>query len=166
LLNPKHEENPMPMPKTHVFETGLRWNGGAQGTVSSLGVPSISISSPIAFGGTGDDWTPEQLLVASAESCILLTFLAHARLRRLAPASYESHTTGTLAPDGEGRVRFVELVIHPRVTVRTPDEAAAVRETFERMAGKCFIGSSLKSEPRIEPEITVAPEEARPADVW
>ena len=47
-------------------------------------VPLMRSASPAEFGGPGDRWSPETLLVASLGDCLILTFHAIARASKLA----------------------------------------------------------------------------------
>jgi len=56
----------------------------------------LSSASPAEFGGPGDRWSPETLLVAAIGDCLILTFRAIARGSGLAWTSFECHVTGRL----------------------------------------------------------------------
>jgi organic hydroperoxide reductase OsmC/OhrA len=45
-----------------------------------VNVPTLSTATPEEFGGPGDAWSPELLLLGAVESCFLFTFraVAHA----------------------------------------------------------------------------------------
>ena len=65
--------------KTFRYETGLVWQWGRRAVVSAAGKPSIEVSSPPEFKGDPGMWTPEDLLVAAVNACVLQTFLAYAK---------------------------------------------------------------------------------------
>ena len=51
--------------------------------VTSPGLESLETAGPAEFGGPGDLWSPETLLVAAVADCFILGFRAIARAARL-----------------------------------------------------------------------------------
>ena len=51
--------------------------------VGSPGLVSIPSAGPAEFGGPGDLWSPETLLVAAVADCFVLSFRAIARKAKL-----------------------------------------------------------------------------------
>jgi organic hydroperoxide reductase OsmC/OhrA len=47
--------------------------------LSAAGRPNIVVGSPPEFKGEPDIWAPEELLVGSLNTCMMLTFLALAQ---------------------------------------------------------------------------------------
>ena len=45
-------------------------------TVSSPGAPEIATETPEQYGGPGDQWSPETMLVAAVADCFVLSFRA------------------------------------------------------------------------------------------
>ena len=60
----------------HLYEVTLKDGPGGYVTVSAGGPPELRMAPPVEFDGPGDAWSPEQLLVASVESCFLFTLRA------------------------------------------------------------------------------------------
>jgi organic hydroperoxide reductase OsmC/OhrA len=60
-----------PLPHTYT----VRISGGPAGhaALSSAGVPDLRTEAPLDFGGPGDAWSPEQMLLGAVEACFLLT---------------------------------------------------------------------------------------------
>ncbi|HSP78912.1 MAG TPA: OsmC family protein [Myxococcaceae bacterium] len=143
--------------KIFEYQTNVKWTGALSGELSSSGLSSIPFGAPVDFGGTGGQWTPEQMLVASVEACTLMTFLAYAGRRGVKLVAYGSSARATLGRDTDGVMRFTSLVIQPVVRVEDEDSATAARELLAGIARKCFVGSSLIHEPRIEATVEVAP---------
>ena len=56
-------------------------------TLSSDGLESVTSAPPEAFGGPGDLWSPETLLVAAVADCFILSFRAIARASAFSGAS-------------------------------------------------------------------------------
>src|SRR5262245_25270075 len=65
--------------------------GAADGAVELQGdrLPVLRSASPSQFGGPGNLWSPETLLVAALADCFILTFRAIARASKLSWLSLE-----------------------------------------------------------------------------
>ena len=112
----------------------------------------ISLSGDPAFGGNRDLLNPEQLLVAAASSCQLLSFLAYAARARIDIVSYVDEAEAVM-PEDDKPMRITEIVLRPRIVVRGEADEERVRHFVERAHEACFIANSLRSEITIEPRI-------------
>jgi organic hydroperoxide reductase OsmC/OhrA len=123
-------------------------------TLTSNGLSSISSAPPIEFGGPGDVWSPETLLVAAVADCFVLTFRGLARASKLSWISLRCEVDGTL--DRVERVlQFTEF--HVRASLRVP---ADVRENdarliMERAEQSCLIRNSLKGNSHLEADVVI-----------
>jgi peroxiredoxin-like protein len=140
--------------RSFSFESRLVWNGGRRASASIEGKPEILISSPPEFKGEPACWSPEDMLVAAASACLLMTFLAYARREELEPTSYESSATGTLE-FADGRYRFTQVILRPRLTFRTEEDAEIAQVILEEAHRDCIITNSVTASVKLEPEIFV-----------
>lgn len=62
--------------KTFRYRARTNWTSERRGTLSASGKPHIVVGSPPEFKGQPDVWAPEELLVGSVNTCLMLTFLA------------------------------------------------------------------------------------------
>lgn len=145
-----------PRTKSWTYETNLNWTQELEGALASSGLPGLGFGSPPEFGGKPGLWGPETLLLGAAESCTLLTFLALSRRKGVQCSAYRSSAVGTLAADAEGVIRFTEIIVRPVVQVKSEADAEIVKAIFQDVPKRCFIGCSLKTEPRIELTVEVA----------
>ena len=58
--------------------------------LDSAALPSIRSAPPEEFGGPGDRWSPETLLVAAVADCFVLTFRGIAGFSRLVTQSLKA----------------------------------------------------------------------------
>jgi peroxiredoxin-like protein len=128
--------------------------GGPEGyaTLSSAGVPDLRSAPPEDFGGPGDAWSPEQLLLAAVESCFLLTFRAVAQASGLAWASMSVEAEGVV-DRANGVTRFTEIVLRPRVALPAGADWVRVQRALEKAERACLVSSSLATPIRLELEI-------------
>lgn len=143
------------MGKQHRYQLTVEWTGNrGEGTasyrsydrdsqVSAEHVEPIAGSSDPHFRGNPSRWNPEQLLLAAASQCHLLSYLHQAAVNGVVVTKYVDHPTGVLTEDGNGGGTFTDITLHPVVTVA---EQAMV-ETAERLHADanrtCFIANSL-----------------------
>jgi organic hydroperoxide reductase OsmC/OhrA len=128
----------------------------AAGDVSLSGerLPGVTSAPPVEFGGPGDRWSPETLLVGAVADCYVLTFRAIARIARLQWVSLACEATGTL--DRVDRVtQFTAFVVRATLEVPAgvdPDEG---RRLMARAEQACLVSNSLKAGCRFEADVRV-----------
>ena len=123
--------------------------------LSSPGLGAIESAGPAEFGGPGDLWSPETLLVAAVADCLVLSFKAIARAGRLEWTSISCEVEGVL-DRVDGVTRFTEFTEH--VTLKLPaggDEAKA-RRFLDRAEKTCLITNSLIADAHLEVELKFA----------
>ena len=124
-------------------------------TLGSEGVADIVSAPPREFGGPGDKWSPESLLVAAVADCFVLTFRAIARASKISWQSLSCEVTGTLERS-DGVTRFTRFAV--RATVHVPadaNEERAVRCLQKAEAG-CLITNSLSGTTHLEASVVRA----------
>jgi organic hydroperoxide reductase OsmC/OhrA len=123
----------------------------------------LTLSSDPAFLGDPARLNPEELLLAAAVSCQLLSFLAVAARARLDVIAYDDDAEAEM-PEDDRPVRITRIVLRPRITVAVHGGAdvearakldARIRHLVGVAHRECYIASSLRSEMVIEPRITV-----------
>ena len=118
-------------------------------------LPQLVSAPPAQFGGPGDQWSPEHLLVASVADCFILTFRAVARASKLAWSNLETSAEGVL--ERVDRVtRFTTFTISATLTVPTGTNIDKARQLLEKAEAACLITNSLSGETHLETEIIVA----------
>jgi organic hydroperoxide reductase OsmC/OhrA len=138
--------------KSFVFHTHLSKTSKETGLLSSGSRPMISVSSPPEFGGPPWTWTPEDMFVAAAETCLMTTFMFLASKHDLGIDSYRSQAEGLLE-NQEGGLRFTNITIKPSITVASGDFELA-KKTLDDAHGMCLIARSIVADVEIDPVIT------------
>ncbi|HJS96148.1 MAG TPA: OsmC family protein [Solirubrobacteraceae bacterium] len=159
------------MSHVHRYQCRLDWSGStaegydAYDRTHRVSCPpagtELTLSSDPAFGGNPDLLNPEQLLVAAASSCQMLSFLAYAARARIDVVSYVDEA-GAVMPEDDKPMRITEIVLRPRIVVAGDADEERVRHFIERAHAACFIANSLTSEITIEPQISTG--HSRPHD--
>jgi organic hydroperoxide reductase OsmC/OhrA len=142
--------------KSFRYKASTAWSSARRGTLSASGKPNIVVGSPPEFKGEPDIWAPEELLVGSVNTCMMLTFLTLAQAKGLTPVGYESEAGGLLE-NIEGRYCITEVTVRPRVSLKGTADLERAREIMESVEAQCFISNSIKSKVTLTAEFVVAP---------
>ena len=141
-------------PLPHRYTVRIAGGPLGRATLASAGVPDLDTAAPADFGGPGDAWSPEQLLLASVEACFLLTFRAIAQASRIEFASLAIDAEG-IVDRANGGMRFTEIVLRPRLTLPAAADTARVRRALEKAEASCLVAASLSTPVRLEVDIAV-----------
>src|SRR5712692_11920041 len=142
-------------PLPHHYD--VRLTGGPTGyaTLSVQGAPDLRSAPPADFDGPGDAWSPEHLLMAAVESCLLFTLRSVATASKLEFESLEVSGEGTVDRK-EGATRFTEIVLHARLKLAAGADRGKAIRVLEKSEKACLISASLSTPIRLEPEIVFA----------
>jgi organic hydroperoxide reductase OsmC/OhrA len=126
----------------HRYEVSASAAPEGEVTLASAGLAAIASAPPVEFGGPGNRWSPETLLVAAVADCFTLSFRALATASKLAWTSLAVSASGTL-DKVERTTRFTRIDV--RATLRVPAgvDAARAQRLLERAEQICFISNSL-----------------------
>ena len=141
--------------KSFRYRTRTTWNSARRGILSAAGKPNILVGSPPEFKGEPDNWAPEELFVASLNTCMMLTFLTLAQARGVSVLGYATDVEGVLE-NVEGKYRITEVAVQPRVTLNSRAELESARKAMEAVESHCFIANSINGRVILIPEFVVA----------
>jgi organic hydroperoxide reductase OsmC/OhrA len=151
------------MAREHHYEARLIWTGATQGPTSSYeaysrdyraevaGKPPIEGSSDPAFRGDASRYDPENLLVVSLSACHMLSYLHLCASAGIEVVAYEDRPRGTMAIK-DRKMRFVDVLLEPRVTIGKGDRDKAIA-LHEEAHAQCFIASSVNFPVRHQPTV-------------
>lgn len=139
-------------PKMYLYHTSVKWTEQRKGLITCSGKPNVQVATPPEFKGHEGIWSPEDLFVASANICLMTTFLAVAEKAGLAFSSYESAAEGRLELV-EGKFQFTEITLKPTITLKAGADAAKAKELIEKAEANCLISNSMKARVHLEAAI-------------
>jgi len=145
--------------KSFHYKAKTTWNSGRSGTLSAAGKPDVIVGSPPEFKGDPSFWAPEELLVASVNTCMMLTFLTLAQAKGLTPVTYESDAEGLLE-HVEGKYQMTKVAVRPRVSLKNQLELERARAIMDGVEAQCFISNSIKSNVTLTADFVVAPSQS------
>ena len=131
--------------KQFTYRNSLRWLGEKRGLLSCPSKPDIEVATPPEFKGHPGIWTPEELFVASINTCIMTTFLYYANKEGLEFLSYQSDAEGILERI-DNKFMFSQIVVKPRISVNSDSEVQKIKNLIEFSKQHCLISNSIKSE--------------------
>ena len=131
---------------------------GPDGDVSLIGdgLDPISSAPPVEFGGPGNRWSPETLLVAAVGDCFVLSFRAIARASKLPWTSLKCEVEGTLER-GEGRTKFTDFVVRAELHVPQGTNEERAHRILQKAEDSCLITNSLSSTTHLNAVVLVTP---------
>ena len=136
--------------KSYRYTVAVRWTGEKKGALTTAGKPPVEVATPPEFKGHEGIWSPEDLYVASVNSCIMSTFLAFAGRAGLAFDAYESEAEGLLE-FVENRLVFTKIVVRPRIALRSAEDRAKAEEIVHKADKNCLVTNSIRTEVVLEP---------------
>ena len=118
-------------------------------SLSSDGLDPIASAAPAEFGGQGDKWSPETLLVAAVADCFILSFRAIARASKLSWTSLRCEVDGTLERK-ERVTKFTEFSVHATLSVPPGTKEERAHRLLEKAEESCLITNSLSASTHLE----------------
>lgn len=148
---------------THRYRATATWSGstgaGYDGFTRAHQITAppadaaLELSNDPSLGGDASRLDPEQLVLAAASSCQLLSFLAIAARARIDVTGYRDDAEATMAHD-EGPARIAAIVLRPQITVAPGPGVARVERLVHLAHGECYIANSLATPVTVEPVVT------------
>ena len=104
---------------------------------------------PASSTDQGDKWSPEDLLVACAADCLILTFRAVANASKLNWEALSCEVTGTLERV-DRVVQFTELKIAAELRIDAQENADKASRLLEKAEQNCLVTNSLTAKTQLE----------------
>lgn len=150
------------MPHVHTYQASLTWAGStadgytAYPRAHEVRTPpahaTLQVTADVPFRGDADLTNPEQLLLAAASSCQLLSFLAEAARAGIDVVAYTDDAEAFM-PVTREPMHVQRIVLRPHVVVRGDVDDDTVLRLLESGHDGCFIANSLRSEVVLEPTV-------------
>lgn len=121
-------------------------------TTSAAGLSDIQVAPPAQFGGPGDQWSPEDLLMAAVANCFVLSFKAIARASKVDWLDINCTSEGTLERQ-EKKVCFTRVKTLATLKIPAGQNLAAAERALEKAEAACLITNSMTAEVELECEV-------------
>ncbi|MGZ4687992.1 MAG: OsmC family protein [Acidimicrobiia bacterium] len=143
------------MSHTHLYRAVGSWSGSTAvgydhyDRAHTLRCPpadaELELTSDPVFLGDPSRLNPEQLLLAAALSCQMLSFLAVAARARIEVLAYEDDAEADM-PEDVKPMRITAIRLRPRITVAAGTDPDRVHKLVALAHEHCFIASTITSE--------------------
>jgi organic hydroperoxide reductase OsmC/OhrA len=139
----------------HHYVVSARVEGKANVVVSSDNLPDIESAGPPEFGGPGDVWSPETLLVAAVADCFILSFRAIARTAKLEWLTLDVSAEGELDKIDKF-TQFTGFKVNARLTIPNEKDLKKAGVILEKAEKYCLVTNSMKADSHLEKEVILA----------
>lgn len=123
-------------------------------TVSADNLPTLQVSPPKQFDGPGDQWSPEELLMASIGSCLVLSFRAISKASKFEWISVKCESQGDLE-NVNRKIQFTRVRTKAILVIPKEQNAEKAEQLLNKAEETCFISNSLSCESLFECEIQI-----------
>ena len=138
----------------HLYTVTASAAGSNNVILASAGVVDIESAGPPEFGGPGDVWSPEGLLVAAVADCFVLTFRGIARTAKLDWLTLECKAEGTL-DKLDGMTQFTAFKVTAELTVPPGANEKKAATLLQKAEKYCLITNSMKAESHLDASVIV-----------
>ena len=131
--------------------------GGPEGNVpvESKGLPALDTSPPPEFGGPEGYWSPETMLTGAVANCLILTFRALAKARKLEWTRLEVNCTGVVDKTREG-LKFTRFDLEAALVVKAETDEDQARQVLDNAKKHCLVTASLAAETQMTAAVSKA----------
>ena len=139
------------------YEVKVNWDADRKGTLSSPVLHTkLEVATPPEFPkGIPGIWSPEHLLVAAVNSCLMTTFLAIAENFKFEFLHFESNAVGTLEKM-DGKLMMSEVALSPVLTIAADADKVKALRILQKSEAACLISNSVKAKIIFKPEVIIA----------
>jgi peroxiredoxin-like protein len=143
------------MAQEHFYHMSVNWKRGRFGIMSSKELnDTIDVATPPEFPkGIAGIWSPEHLLVAAVNSCLMTTFLAIAENTKLPFTAFTSNASGKLEIV-DGKYMISEITLSPKLTITSGEDQEKANKVLQKSEAACLISNSVKAKIIFEPSVT------------
>jgi organic hydroperoxide reductase OsmC/OhrA len=106
------------------------------------GISEAEIGPPPEYGGSPNSLNPEEMLVASVNSCIMLVFFHFVKKSNVEVVGYSSDAEGKVEKTKNG-LRFTNVEVRAKVSLGSAGSAAKIEEIAQLAEKYCLVSGSL-----------------------
>jgi organic hydroperoxide reductase OsmC/OhrA len=125
-----------------IFKNTVYQNSGQPAKTAMSGISETEIGPPQEYGGNPNSLNPEEMLVASVNSCIMLVFYHFVKKYGVEVASYHSDAEGKVEKTKNG-LRFTNVEVRAKVSLGDAGSAEKIEEIARLAEQYCLVSGSL-----------------------
>ena len=138
-----------------TYSLDLSWDAKSDRDHYSWRLQNGSVVEALQDGKVTQEFMdPEEAFIAAIASCHMLSFIAEAAKSGYAVDSYHDKPVGVLDKNRQARIYMSTLALHPKATFAGDQQPSddEVQQFHKQAQKKCFIGNSVLTEVRVEPD--------------
>ena len=146
--------------ESHFYNVELKWVEDRKGRMSSPELmQDLEVATPPEFAkGISGIWSPEHLLTAAVNSCLMTTFLAIADNSKLEFSGFHCSAKGKLELI-DGKYLMSEVLLEPVLMILHPKDLERAERILQKSESACLISNSIKSKITMTPKIILKHDE-------
>ena len=125
-----------------VFTNAVYKKADKPAMTQMSGIPEAEVGAPPVYGGSPDALNPEEMFVASINSCIMLVFYHFANKYKVGISSYFTEAKGTVEKAKNG-LRFTSVVVKAKVALDDESQAEKIEEIAQLAEKYCLVSGSV-----------------------
>ena len=125
-----------------TFKNSLTKNGKTDAVISMSVIADVIVGPPAPYGGNDNTLNPEELFVASINSCIMLVFYHFLKKYELEVCRYQSNAEGVVEKTKDG-LRFTKVLVKAEIELEVDDYAHKITEAAKLAEKYCLVSNSV-----------------------
>jgi organic hydroperoxide reductase OsmC/OhrA len=125
-----------------IFRNTVYQNSDKRAKTKMSGISETEIGPPPEYGGSPNSLNPEEMLVASVNSCIMLVFFHFAKTYAVEVTSYYSDAEGKVEKTKNG-LRLTHVEVRAKVRLGILGSAKKIEEIGQLAEKYCLVSGSL-----------------------
>lgn len=135
-----------------IFRNTLHKNSDQLARTSMSGISELEVGPPQEYGGNPNTLNPEEMLVASVNSCIMLVFYHFANKYEVEITSYNSDAEGKVEKTKNG-LRFMNVQVKAKIGLANLNQVEKIEEIAKLADQYCLVSGSLTCPVHYEVEV-------------
>ncbi len=125
-----------------IFKNSITKGANTPAVTEMSGMGKLEVGPPPEYGGTDKTLNPEELFVASINSCIMLVFYYFLEKAKLEVLSYSSEAEGRVDKTKEG-LKFTNVEVRAVVKINDKSQSERIMEIAKLADKYCLVSNSV-----------------------
>jgi len=150
--------------KRFLFEVQLNLLEDKLGLIHASDVSgALHVATPVKFGGAGNEWSAEHLLLGSLASSFMSTYLAYGKKLNIEIAAFECQAIGQVKLVND-RYKFAGIDLYPKIFILDKAQKEIAARALKQTEANCIVANSLDSQIYFHSQVIAGKQRiARPA---
>ena len=125
-----------------IFTNTVIKQGDKTATTTMAGIPETPVDAPAVYDGDPSAMNPEEMFVASINSCIMLVFYHFANKFKVGIDKYNSEAQGKVEKTKNG-LRFTSVQVNAQVSLADGSHTEKIEEIAQLAEKYCLVSGSV-----------------------